>query len=220
MEMTGFFSLFKAIYLYLLFVRWPDVLSARLGTNPSTSQISIGNQGLGGNCVLAECAGPNALSRIDRDVIAQSGVAYAMIYEGINDIGRGEPTASSQKLISDGLINAYKQFITRVHAAGLPAFAATITPFGGNAYSVNDTAGEREKARQRVNDWIRTSVNEARRGGTGFDAVIDFDRILRQPGNVTFLKQEFNTVDGGDGLHPNTVAYAALVKAWPLEIFQ
>ena len=211
MEMTGMSKLTLARINTNLY-RWPDFLSAALGANRATSQVAVGNQGLGGNCVVSECLGPNAISRVDRDVIAQSGISYALIFEGINDIGGGDPSPAAQKIIGDNLINAYKQFITRVHAAGLPAFGATITPFGASFY--DEPTGERQKTKARVNDWIRKSVGAR---GTGFDAVIDFDKILRDPKNSTVLRKEFDT---GDFLHPNTVAYAALVKGFPLNIFR
>ena len=67
--------------------RWPDVLADRLINRP-TNNISVLNEGIGGNRVLNEGAGPSALSRIDRDVLAQSGVRYLVVLESINDIGR------------------------------------------------------------------------------------------------------------------------------------
>lgn len=132
-----------------------------------------------------------------------------MIFEGINDIGTNDASPASQKIIGDNLISAYQQFITRVHAAGLPAIGATITPFAGSSY--DEPTGERQKTRTRVNEWIRNS-----RGKVGFDAVADFDLAIRDPKNVTALRKEF---DFGDGLHPNTAAYAAMVKSVPLNVF-
>ena len=50
--------------------------------------------GIGGNRILHEGAaskrfasGINALARLDQDVLAQPGVRYLLILEGINDIG-------------------------------------------------------------------------------------------------------------------------------------
>jgi lysophospholipase L1-like esterase len=214
MAMIGMFSPAppKDSHILICSFSWTDLLSAKLGTSHSTSQISVGNQGLGGNCVLSECLGPNAISRVDRDVIAQSGISYALIFEGINDIGGGDASPANQKLVGDGLIAAHQQFITRVHAAGILAFGATITPFGGSFY--DEATGERQKTKTRVNEWMRKSVGGR---GVGFDAVIDFDKILRDPKNVTALRKEYDT---GDGLHPNTVAYAALIKEFPLNIFR
>lgn len=130
-----------------------------------------------------------------------------MIFEGVNDIGGGNPSVESQRQIGDELINAFRQFITRVHAAGLPAIGATITPFGGSFY--DEATGERQKTRSRVNAWIRnTSADKG-----GFDFIADFDKAIRDPRNVTALLKGF---DSGDGLHPNTAAYDAMVQSFPL----
>lgn len=50
--------------------------------NPSTKLIAVNNQAAGGNRILADGLGPAAIGRIERDVLAQSGVKYAMIFEG------------------------------------------------------------------------------------------------------------------------------------------
>ncbi|KAJ7174987.1 SGNH hydrolase [Mycena crocata] len=113
--------------------RWPDLLLARMQGNSATSQISVNNQAAGGNRILADGLGPNALGRIDRDVLSQSGVKYAMIFEGVNDIGVAAATTAVQTDIANKVIAAFQQIITRVHTAGIPIFAATITPFGAPA---------------------------------------------------------------------------------------
>src|ERR1700761_7147897 len=97
--------------------------------NPSTSNIAVVNQAAGGNRILQDGLGPNAIGRIDRDVLAQSGVKYAMIFEGVNDIGTADTTTAAQKLVGDQLILALEQIAMRVHTFGIPIFAATITPF-------------------------------------------------------------------------------------------
>ena len=179
-------------------------------SNPSTSNIGIANQAAGGNRILADGLGPNVLSRIDRDVLAQSGVKYAMIFEGVNDIGVASPDQTNQTLIYNRLISAYEQIIARVHAQQIPIFAATITPFGG---APNDTVQPysnpiREQTRVKVNDWIRNSGR--------FDAVVDFDRILADPNNPVQLLDEYNS---GDFLHPSVDGYQAIADQFPLDIF-
>jgi lysophospholipase L1-like esterase len=109
--------------------RWPDLLLARLQKNAATKQISIGNLAAGGNRILADGLGPNAFGRIDRDVLAHPGVKYAMIFEGVNDIGSAAATTDAQNAIYDSLVQAYKQMVTLIHAHGIPVFGATITPF-------------------------------------------------------------------------------------------
>ncbi|KAG8968596.1 hypothetical protein FRB90_010806, partial [Tulasnella sp. 427] len=113
--------------------RWPDLVLAKMQQNVLTSNIAVLNQAAGGNRILADGLGPNAIGRIDRDVLAHSGVRYAMIFEGVNDIGTTDTTPAAQQAIGDRLIQAFKQIASRVHALGIPIFAATITPFSGNA---------------------------------------------------------------------------------------
>ena len=178
--------------------------------NPFTSNIAVLNQAAGGNRILYDGLGPNALGRIDRDVLAQSGIRYAMIFEGVNDIGTAATDAYSQQVVGDRLIQAFEQIITRIHAFGIPMFAATITPFGAPNSTIQPYANaQREATRQRVNAWIRESGK--------FDAVVDFDAIVRDPSNVTQLNPAYNS---GDYLHPNVAGYTAIANAFPLEIFQ
>ena len=88
----------------------------------------------------------------------------------------------------------------------MAVFAATITPFSGTGQSYSNPV--REATRQKVNTWIKTS-------GT-FDAVVDFDQILRDPSTPSQLASKYN---GGDYLHPNVAGYQALADAFPLDIF-
>ncbi|KAJ7359520.1 SGNH hydrolase-type esterase domain-containing protein [Mycena albidolilacea] len=191
--------------------RWPDLLLARMQKNPATSQISVNNQAAGGNRILADGLGPNALGRIDRDVLSQSGVKYVMIFEGVNDMGVEVATTAAQTVIGDRIIAAFKQIITRVHAAGLPIFAATITPFNAPAnFTLQPYSSPvREVTRQRVNAFIRTSGL--------FDAVIDFDKVIADPNIPSQLSPTFNS---GDFLHPNVAGYTALAAAFPLDLFE
>lgn len=192
--------------------RWPDFLFTRLRSSPATSEISVANQAAGGNRILADGLGPSALSRIDRDVLAQSGVGYAMIFEGVNDIGTAAADPGAQSEVYDDLIAAYRQMITRIHAQGIPVFGATITPFGSlnsTLQPYSDPAGYREQTRSRVNHWIRNSGE--------FDAVVDFDAIVRDAQNATMLASSY---DSGDQLHPNVNGYRAMAEGFPIEVFE
>ncbi|KAF2015479.1 SGNH hydrolase [Aaosphaeria arxii CBS 175.79] len=190
--------------------RWPDLLLARLQKGPSTRHIGIANQAAGGNRILADGLGPNALGRIDRDVLAHPGVRYAMIFEGVNDIGTAATTSTAQDAVYDSLTQAYRQMVTRIHAFGIPVFGATITPFSAPANFTGQPYShpERERTRTRINNWIRSS-------GV-FDAVADFDKILRDPNIPTQLKSEF---DSGDYLHPSVKGYQRLADLFPVDVF-
>ena len=118
--------------------RWTDVLAARLQGSPATRDIGVSNQGIGGNHLLTDGLGPNALARFDRDVLAPAGVQWVIVFEGVNDLGglarEGEVSAAEHAALVQRILSAYQQIITRAHAHGLHVIGATITPFVGSAY--------------------------------------------------------------------------------------
>jgi lysophospholipase L1-like esterase len=186
--------------------RWPDQFFERL--QRSNPDVAIINEAAGGNRVLNDGLGPNALARFDRDVIAQSGVASVIVFEGVNDIGTADATPAAQDAVADDLIGAYRQIVTRAHAQGIRAYGATITPFGGSTL-YDDPDGLRQSARQAVNRWIRSSGQ--------FDAVLDFDRAVRDPREPRRLLPAYDT---GDHLHLNPTGYGVIAAAVPVRLFR
>ena len=187
--------------------RWPDQLASRLRASSSGDRVAVLNQAAGGNRVLNDGLGPNLLARLDRDLLAQSSVGWAIVFEGINDIGTADATEEAQRNVADELIRAYEQIIVRAHAQHIPVYGATLTPIEGSFYE--DAAGLREVTRQAVNRWIRTSGK--------FDAVIDFDLAARDPANPTVIAP---ALDVGDHLHLNPSGYQALAAAVDLRLFR
>lgn len=185
--------------------RWPNVLADRLKQTRGLENLSVLNEGIGGNRVLNDGRGPSGLARFDRDVLAQDGVKYLIVLEGINDIGRFErPTAPEDQITTHQLELGLKQIADAAHEHGIEVIGATLTPYGGaNYYSEKG-----EKIREDLNTWIRTS-------GT-FDGVIDFDKIAQDETNPTRLNPAF---DFGDHLHPNDAGYKAMGSAIELGLF-
>jgi lysophospholipase L1-like esterase len=188
--------------------RWPDQLLARLQADRRTAHVAVLNQAAGGNRVLHDGLGPNALARLDRDVLATTGVAWLLVFEGVNDIGTAAATTDAQRAVTGDLIDAYEQIIVRAHAQDIRVYGATLTPFGGNE-GYDDPAGLREAARSAVNDWIRHSGR--------FDAVIDFDVAARDPAQPRRLSPAY---DVGDHLHLNPAGYRALADAVPARLLR
>jgi lysophospholipase L1-like esterase len=185
--------------------RWPDVLAARLGQDPNLAHVGVLNEGIGGNRVLNEVTGPSAISRFDRDVLAQSGVRYVIVLESINDIGRlAHVQVPWDAITAPQLEWGLKQIADRAHEHGLKIIGATLTPYGGAGY-YSDTG---EQVREAVNDWIRTSGI--------FDGVIDFDKITRDPQNPTRFNPAY---DSGDHLHPKDEGYKAMGEGIDLTLF-
>nr|PPQ62327.1 SGNH hydrolase [Streptomyces sp. QL37] len=188
--------------------RWPDLLQKRLKAGAATSKTAVVNQAAGGNRLLDDGLGPNGLARLDRDVLAQSGVDWLLVFEGINDIGTAAATPAAQKQVAADVVAAYEQIITRAHTHGIRVYGATLTPMGGNT-GYDDPGGYREQARQTVNSWIRTSGR--------FDSVIDFDRTVRDPQEPRELRAELDT---GDHLHLNPAGYRAMAESVPTRLFR
>ncbi len=186
--------------------RWPDILANRLQADPKLSHLSVLNEGIGGNRLLHDGAGPNALARFDRDVLSQEGVRYLIVLEGINDIGHtAQPRDPSDIVTTQQLIFALSQIVARAHAHGIKVYGATLTPYVGAKYE--SPAGE--KMREAENDWIRTS-------GV-FDGVIDFDKVTRDPNNPQVFAPAF---DSGDHLHPGDAGYNAMANSIDLSLFR
>ena len=151
------------------------------------------NLGIGGGCVLRGGLSEPAVKRFDRDVLGQSGCTAVVIFEGINDIG-GSDGRSEQ--VAKEMIEAFKEFVKKVHARGIKVYLATITPFGNCFYDKGNYF--KEAARQTVNNWIRTN-KEA-------DGYIDFDEAMRDPNNPRQLREELQE----DWLHPNANGYKVM----------
>jgi lysophospholipase L1-like esterase len=195
--------------------RWTDVLAARLQASPATRNLGVSNQGIGGNHLLTNGLGPNALARFDRDVLAQAGVRWLIVFEGVNDLGKlargedlpnGVATPADHAALVARVLAAYQQIILRAHAQGLRVYGATITPYVDSNYYHPGPSDEAD--RQAVNAWIRAPGH--------FDAVIDFDAVVRDPAHPDHLLPAF---DCGDHLHPSPAGYRAMAIAIPLDLF-
>ncbi len=186
--------------------RWPNVLAQRLQTDKKTRNLAVLNEGIGGNRVLHDGTGPNALSRFDRDVLALAGVKYLVILESINDIGHAKnPVNPDDTVSAEDLIAGIAQMATRAHTHGIKVYGATLTPYVGAKYA--SPAGD--QMRQAVNNWIRTT--------NVLDGFIDFEKATQDPANPSVFA---TANDCGDHLHPNDVGYKAMGESIDLKLFQ
>lgn len=183
--------------------RWPDYLAKRL----APYSVGVANAGISGARLVSDGMGQNALARLEQDVLSQPGVSDVIVLLGINDIGwPGSPFAPKEAPMTlDRLTAAYRQLVSAAHVRGVRVTAATLPPFEG-ALEGTPFAGhyslDKEQLRKRFNDWIRTA-------GV-FDAVIDFDALLRDPANPQKIRKDF---DSGDHLHPGDEGYRTMAEA-------
>lgn len=180
--------------------RWPDVLAARLREQNTVPRYGVLNHGISANRVVtdvypgdgvsASTGGVSSLNRLDRDVLAQTSVRTAVVFQGVNDVRWG---ATAEQVIA-GL----REIAARGHARGLRVLAATIAPCEGEARCTAAADAERSA----VNTWIR--------GAGEFDGVLDFDAVLRDPAHPARMLPAY---DSGDHLHPGDAGLAALADS-------
>ena len=181
--------------------RWPDQLADRAeGT-------AVVNAGISGARLLADGMGEKAIARFEQDVLSQPGVDAVIVLLGINDIGwpgsafapHGAPATA------EAMIAGYRKLIAAARARQVRIVGGTLLPFEG-ALQGTPYAGHfspaKDTVRREVNEWIRNSGE--------FDAILDFDQLLRDPARPSRLRPEF---DSGDHLHPGDAGYAEMARA-------
>ena len=187
---------------------WPSQLARRLIVRSSGRPMAVMNQGLGGNRILHDIRGDSGLRRFDRDVLAQPGVTHTIIMLGTNDL-RNRWRKPEEEVSAPQMIAGLKQFAVRGHTRGIKVIAATLTPFENETFLPGAWTPKREAIRQEVNDWMRkTDV---------FDAIVDFDRALRDPDHPTRMLPIY---DCDDHLHPSDLGYRAMGDAIELSLFE
>jgi enterochelin esterase-like enzyme/lysophospholipase L1-like esterase len=186
---------------------WPSQLAAKLSSRASAPPLAVINLGLSGNRLLRHGFGVSALTRFDRDVLGQAGVRWMTLMLGINDITfpavPGMPP--TEGVTADDVIWGLRQIVERAHEHGIKVAGATIMPVGG----VSTYTESGEAIRQAVNQWIRTSG--------AYDAVLDFDEVVRDPADPKRLRREY---DPGDHVHPNDAGNAAMAAAIDVSVFR
>ncbi|MCK1797204.1 GDSL-type esterase/lipase family protein [Streptomyces sp. XM4193] len=184
--------------------RWPDVLSRRLLEGRGGSDVpayGVLNHGISANRVASDrydgdgsdpdTAGVSIQNRLERDVFAQTGARTLVVFAGINDIRWG---ATPEEVLT-GL----RAVADRARARGLRVLAATLTPCEG----YHDCSPEVEAKRTRINGQLRG-------GRSGFDAVLDFDAVVRDPARPARMLPKY---DSGDHLHPGDEGLRALAES-------
>ena len=187
--------------------RWEDVVAQRLALQ-TPMRLAVVNEGIGGNTVLNIASyqpaanSPAGVERLERDVLSHPGVSHVVLFMGTNDIRRGAS--------ADQVIGGMKDIIARVKAKNLKIIGATIIPRHSVVPGVADTGwdGAKTKVRNQVNDWMRKEA--------GFDAVLDFDHIVRAANDPDALNPAYNC---GDGIHPSPIGYFLMGKSVDLRVF-
>jgi lysophospholipase L1-like esterase len=171
------------------FARWPDFMTLEIKKDPViASNRSVLNFGMGANSLVSSSTYQDAgVVRFERDVLTRDKIKWLVVLEGVNDINGG--------VQAQPIIDAYREIIRKSHEKGILVYGSPITPNGAGG------------VRATVNEWVRTSGE--------FDAVIDLDAIIRDPGNPNDIASMFDN----DGLHPNLTGYQAMGEGVDLMLF-
>jgi len=192
--------------------RWPDQLARRLVEKFGAHAPGVMNQGIGGNRLVHDARGGSAQRRFDRDVLAQPGVTHVIVLIGINDL-RNRPRKAEEEVSTQEMILGLHQLALRARTNRIKVFGGTLLTFENEDYLPPPGlpglyTPEGEAKRIAINDWIRNSG--------AFDAVIDFEKALRDPEHLT---QMLPVYDCGDHLHPNDTGYLRMGDVIDLSLF-
>ncbi|MFG6440742.1 SGNH/GDSL hydrolase family protein [Roseateles sp. LKC17W] len=188
--------------------RWTDALARRLAAQGRPG--SVVNTGIGGNRLLQDGLGPRLVSRFERDALSRSGVTHVVLLAGVNDLGSSHRQRTTTPASRAALLAELQQGLTtlasQARGRGVCLFVGTVMPYGGSGYY--QPGPENEADRQALNDWIRTPGR--------FDAVVDFDALVRDPARPSHLRRELDN----DGLHPSLAGYQAMADFFPLPLLE
>ncbi|WP_055614853.1 SGNH/GDSL hydrolase family protein [Streptomyces phaeochromogenes] len=189
--------------------RWPDVLAGRLRNQSVVPRYGVLNHGISANRVVSDrytgdgvstdTGGVSALHRLNRDVLAQTSARTVVVFQGVNDVRWG---ATAEQVVA-GL----REIADRARGRGLRVLVATIAPCEGEARCTAAVDAERVA----VNQWIRSEAGSK----SGFDGVLDFDAVLRDPAHPARILPAY---DSGDHLHPGEPGLAALAESVDLRL--
>jgi lysophospholipase L1-like esterase len=193
--------------------RWPDRLAARLIARDGVMRYGVVNAGISGSRLLRDVIGMRGLKRFERDVLAVPGITAVTLLYGNNDLGfphmpDDSPLAAAadrSPVKAADIIEGQQKIVAMAHEKGLKILGATLPPFVGAPFF---DAAKADDERLATNDWIRH--------GGAFDAVVDFDAVLRDPADPSHLKPD---LDSGDHLHPSDAGYQAMADAIDLALF-
>lgn len=220
--------------------RWPDVLARDLQATAKTRNVAVVNAGTGGNRLLADGLGPNALARFDRDVLARAGARYVIVLEGVNDLGSlhgalppgftppaaanttaSPATATRQQTPGFRFPEATPQQHEELVRSILASYAQIVTrahAAGIRAIGATITPfGGSGYGRVAANEADREKINAWILAPSHFDAVVDFAKTVADPQDPTRLAAQF---DSGDHLHPSPAGYKAMGDSIPLSLFK
>jgi lysophospholipase L1-like esterase len=183
---------------------WTDVFYGLLAA-AGRAQTGVVNEGL-----VADMLGPaptveSGLERLDREVLAQTGITTMIVELGNNDV-RGRPGLTADQLTSE-----FQTLVQRAHAAGVRVIGMTIPPIWFPTRSGDSCTYEGTTLNQ-AQEAIRNTVNQRMSDRTiPFDDVVPLAEVYGAPPGDP---GQFDlAMVGDDCIHPGELGRSSIAAA-------
>ena len=191
--------------------------------------VGIVGKGIIGNRLLGEglgygslVYGDSLLDRFNKDVLQQTGVKYAVVKIGANDIIHPvcndikEQYPNIKQPTSDEIIEGYKKIFKMCHNAGVKVVVMGITPWKG---ATRDYFGTEPKyvrtAKEFEADWkIAKDVNNWLSKTSLHDGYVDVNKYSANPKDGAAFMPEYTI----DGIHPSDTMQRIWAQKFPLSL--
>lgn len=199
----------------------PLYIAKSIYEDDNIENVGVVGKGIIGNSLLRSglgmgsyLFGESMISRLERDVLSQSGVKYVVVKIGANDIihpvcvdnmenypGIKQPTAQE-------LIEGYRTVFKKCHDAGVKVIAASITQWKGTTRDYFGNGGTYIRTAEEFEaDWqIAKDVNEWLANTKEHDGYVDLCEISENPLDPDSFLPEYSE----DRIHPTDT----LQKVW------
>jgi len=191
-RLTWFEELKLLQHARLVSYHYPGVLQGLLAQRYATQDITVVNEGKGGECPIG--CDPRGVDRLP-GVLAARMPQWLLLQEGVNNINADVPSSIPN------VINGLRQLIQQAKAAGVPVMVGTLLP--ERPISEGGCRGRGPELIAPANDQIRALVQSE--GQVLVDLYEAFGGV---PG----------TLIGVDGLHPTEEGYAKMAETFYEEI--
>ncbi len=200
----------------------PLYLARRIAGENCTN-VGVVGKGIFGNSltsdgqgVVGNIYGPSILKRMQKDVIEQAGVKYAILKIGANDITHPE-SASIQDYghyiqpTADEMIAAFEEFIDTCHNNNIKVIACSITQWKGTTRNYFGT----DEYHWTEEDWqIACDVNDWLASTNKLDGFIDLNEISADPDDPASFRADYSE----DYIHPNDTLQQVWADAIPMKM--
>lgn len=186
--------------------RWPDLLNDRLAALPGGQHFSVVNAGIGGNLVSKDVddatVGQAGDQRMQWDVFNEPSVSTLILFEGVNDIGKGMSAATIE--------TAYQRILVAAHQRGIRMLISTLTPTAGKVSNEHMNYATLAGTRNQVDQWIESHRS-------WFDGIVHFGEVVENPLAPETWSPAYTA---GDQTHPNPLGLKVMADSIPLRLFQ